>query len=145
MTQRVKNTATVADVAKVILGCLKTSLGDAHSISCDQDLQDVGDKYCEVILDILKLTPRPNQSLLQQSAAEAFKTEKAQAEGWSKSIHQVIKHCRETSRSVSSGVKLSKGVQTIALHMKKLKEENRLPSRSPEQTDSQLSYQKGCL
>ena len=65
---RAKNSATEEDIRK----CLKGELDTLDPAKFNADTEDVVEHYCIFIKSLLRLTPRPNVSVLSKAAQKAF-------------------------------------------------------------------------
>ena len=113
---RAKNSATEEDIRK----CLKGELDTLDPAKFNADTEDVVEHYCVFIKSLLKLTPRPNVSVLSKAAQKAFlKAEPDTCKKWAQSICNAIQHCRKKVKSMKSGSKLTPGVKCICDVLKK--------------------------
>ena len=89
---RAKNTASEKDMKK----CLKGELDMLDPAKFNGDIEDVVDHYSIFIKSLLKLTPRPNVSVLTKAAQKVFvKAEPDTCKKWAQSICNAIQHCCE--------------------------------------------------
>ena len=65
---RAKNTASEEDLRK----CLKGELDSLDPAKFNADTEDVVEAYCIFIRSLLRLTPRPNVSVLAKAAEKVF-------------------------------------------------------------------------
>ena len=113
---RAKNSATEEDIRK----CLKGELDTLDPAKFNADTEDVVEHYCIFIKSLLRLTPRPNVSVLSKAAQKAFlKAEPDTCKKWAQSICNAIQHCRKKVKSMKSGSKLTPGVKCICDVLKK--------------------------
>ena len=88
---RVKNSATVAILAKALRGSIRVFDESSFSHSC---IQTILDRNQEVIVDLLKVSPRPTAKLLKDAAKEAFRVEDGAAQMFAERITSAISWCR---------------------------------------------------
>ena len=113
---RAKNTASEEDLRK----CLKGELDSLDPAKFNADTEDVVEAYCIFIRSLLRLTPRPNVSVLAKAAQKVFlKADPDTCKKWSQSICNAIQHCRKKLKSMKSGTKLSPAVKSICDAIKK--------------------------
>ena len=70
---RVKNAATPHEIAQVIRGALRS--GPNAELLCNPDLSKVVEHFQEVLVDVLKVKPRPTVTVLKQAALEGWGVE----------------------------------------------------------------------
>ena len=99
---RCKNTATVKDVARLMRFNLKC-LNEAEFMTCDLD--QVTEKYQDLLADVLAKTPRPTPALMRQAAMEAFECDQQLAHAFAERLVAAISHCRVKAKSATSGKK----------------------------------------
>jgi hypothetical protein len=116
MIGRAKNTATAADVARVLRGGV-ASLEDEKYLTTDLD--KIVEIYEPVIMDLLRLTPRPTAGVLKLGSASAFSEKNTDAEcyAFGEKLYNAIVMCREKSKSMSTGKKLSDPVRKVCQFM----------------------------
>ena len=88
---RVKNSATVSVLAKALRGSIRAFDESTFSHS---SIQIVLDRNQEVIVDLLKVSPRPTAKLLKDAAKEAFKVDDGAALMFAERITSAISWCR---------------------------------------------------
>ena len=105
MIDRAKNTATAADMARVLRGGV-ASLDDEKYLTIDLD--KIVKIYEPVIMDLLRLTPRPTAGVLKLGSALAFSEKNTDAEchAFGEKLYNAIVMCRDKSKSMSTGKKL---------------------------------------
>ena len=115
--ERVKNTATSEDVCRVLKGAV-SSLGDEKYLT--SDLSKIAENYEVVIMDLLRLTSRPNKAILAQGAAKAFAQESSEeAKLFANRLYDCIQLCKEKSKSMTSGKKLEPAMRRICMFLSK--------------------------
>ena len=134
MLSRLKNNATVDQVARVLRAELADGIKESQLLVLDMD--EVCDTFAGLMVSLLQVTPRPTKDLMQKAASEAFgKISAAVAMAFGERLCAAFVYCRLKSKSVKSGKKLSPGTKIVVNHMLKL--QNRL--EIPEQPWSPLS------
>lgn len=114
---RVKNVATPREIAKVIRGALGS--GPDAGLLCDPDLGKVVQNFQEVLVDVLKVTPRPTVTLLKQAAVEAWDVDPGLAHLFATRIAAAASYCRVKKNQSTSGKKLPPPVQRVICIMSK--------------------------
>lgn len=116
MIARAKNTATAADVGRVLRGGV-ASLEDEKYLT--NDLEKIVEMYEPVIMDLLRLTPRPTAGVLKLGSSLAFSEKNTDAEchAFGEKLYNAVVMCREKSKSMSTGKKLSEPVRKICQFM----------------------------
>lgn len=107
---RARNTTTPEEVAAVLKGSL-SSLD--QKVYLQVDLDNVVEAYQDVLVLLLKLTPRLNVSVLSHAASSAFEVTAQEANAWARSMVSAVSHCQSKRRSCSSGKKLPPAVFRI--------------------------------
>lgn len=106
-----KNTASPQDVARVIRGAV-SSLSDEKYIT--SDLCKIVDHYEVTIMDVLRLTSRPNKGVLRQGSVEAFAEESPEeTQLFADRLYDAIQMCKDKSKSMTTGKKLSEPVRRV--------------------------------
>ena len=94
MTARVKNTASPTLVSKALRGAMArfdvTAFGSA-------DMEDLVATHETLLIDVLNVTPRPNEKLLQLSCKEAYE-------------HATKEECKMFGQRVASCFKYVRGM-----------------------------------
>ena len=113
---RAKNTANVKETARVLRGAVPSILDRNY---LDPDLDVVCGHYQTVLLDLLKLTARPNPGLLKQAAFEVFGHQSSAHECnlFGDQMAAAISYCRSKGKSMTSGKKLPASVKAIVTAM----------------------------
>ena len=127
---RVSNTATPEQASGLIAARLDES---RLSIPPDSTHDDVAFMYCDLIIELLAITPRVNQAFLEKAIEKAFpRITPIHRASWARSVVQCIAHCRFTSRRSTTGAKLPKCNKRIVDAM-------RLPARRLRRKTSEAS------
>lgn len=107
---RARNVATAQQVARVLRGALE-ELRPEMANSTD------GPTLCEnnqaVLLDLLRLTPRPTASVVREGAKLAFSVDAAVAHLYGERIAYAISYCRTKRREMTTGKKLPPAVREV--------------------------------
>jgi hypothetical protein len=123
--ERIKNTATPAQVSKVLKGYFGSRFNEIVftplcSLSATED--DVADAYKELITDLLHLTPRPTANLIKEGCLLAFAMEGKLAATFSGKLYDCIIYCRSKEKCSTSGAKLNRSVFEITQVLGKVKD-----------------------
>ena len=114
---RVKNTATSQDVCRVFRGAV-SSLADEKYLK--SDLAKIVESYEVAIVDLLRLTDRPNKAVLKAGAALAFAADTLEETSlFADRIYDAIKMCKEKAKSMTSGKKLPEAVRRVCSFLNK--------------------------
>ena len=109
---RAKNTASPKEVAKLFRGANVTQLPPEENYMV-ADLSKVAEKYEDLLSDIIRCTPRPNVTLLQDACCLVFRgVTKADCKAFCQQLICAIKMCRE-KKSATTGKKLAPSVYRI--------------------------------
>ena len=103
MSSRVKNTASAADVAKVLRGSM-ASLRDDKFASADMNF--IIEQNSETLVDLLKLTQRPTAKLVADGARLAFNCEASSGKLFGERMAAAVSHCRTKKNQMTTGKKL---------------------------------------
>ena len=116
---RLKNAVTPSALAKVLRGALPN--GPDMLQVCDAQADAVVDHLADLMLDLLRATPRPIVSVLQCAASEAWDMPKSAAKIFASTIVTSVTHCRIKERQSTSGKKLSPGVLRVVEYLRQLR------------------------
>ena len=116
---RLKNAVTPSALAKVLRGALPN--GPDMLQVCDAQADAVVDHLADLMLDLLRATPRPIVSVLQCSASEAWDMPKSAAKIFASTIVTSVTHCRIKERQSTSGKKLTPGVLRVVEYLRQLR------------------------
>ena len=114
-TQRVKNTATPPEIAKVIRSNM-TSI-DCRRIS-NPMLDEVATDFEGFLCDLVRLTTRPNAVAVGKAAVLAFGGSEQEATFFGSRVHAVVSYCRTKGKGSTSGAKLNRAVRKIWSYIK---------------------------
>lgn len=113
-TLRVKNTATVSQVALLLKATVTAEkLGDWLKTKSN-DPSDVVLAFQPFIIDLLKATARPTKKLLESACMQAFIfVSGAEAASFGLAIEQTVSTARSKARSMTTGAKLAEGLKVV--------------------------------
>ena len=114
---RVKNVATPQEIAKVIRGALRSRPN--AELLCNPDLSKVVEHFLEVLVDVLKVKPRPTVTVLKQAALEGWDVELGLAQLFAARIAAAASYCRVKMNQARSCNKLTLPVQRVISVMSK--------------------------
>ena len=109
---RAKNTADEKAVGKVLranLTCLDPKLFQ----QAEMDL--VVASYEDFLIDLLKVTARPTQSILKAAASSVFAVSPETADAFAGRMCKSISYCRQKEKSAQSGKKLHSAVKKSSM------------------------------
>lgn len=113
---RVKNAATAKDVAKVI----RCNLQQFDERWKTQDLDNFIEDRAELLTDLVRCAGRPNASLIKQALSMCWShVDPHEAKAFGEKVCNSVSLARTKSRSVTSGKKLGKGMNSLVALMKK--------------------------
>ena len=142
MASRVKNTASVKELAKCLKANLKTGLDEQLFLSGDMD--STCGSLEALLEDMFHLTLRPTVSILTDAMTFAYN---GYAKGNVKPMAQAVVNCYSHTRSkvysVSTGKKLSEPVARLVSLLRKLQSRTSDASSAGLQEESQDSPGKG--
>jgi hypothetical protein len=109
---RVANTATPEKLTKVIRGVCPA--GVSHAALATTDMDHLVEKHVELLLDIVRSTPRPTSTVLSKAAVAAWRCDANEANFFSTRIIAAIRYCRVKKFQASSYKKINSSVALVA-------------------------------
>ena len=114
---RARNTAEPLQLVKVFRSELPHGFDERKFMVADVEV--VVGQHFEMMISILRLTPRPTEKLLSTSMQQAFPKESpAEVKACSDRLGAAFAHCRLKMKQSTSGVKLPAGVKEVVAFMK---------------------------
>jgi len=113
--QRAANSASVNDIVLILRGVLPN--GPDMRKMADTNVDFIVDEYYDVVIALLKATPRPLSSSLKDAATLAWKIDGGVADTFAYKISQAVAHCRPKKKQSTSGKKLSRGTHKVVEFM----------------------------
>ena len=115
LTQRLKNTATPQEIAKVIRSNM-TSI-DCRRLA-NPMLDELATDFEGFLCDLVRLTTRPNAVAVAKAAVLAFGGSEQEAGFFGSRVQAVISYCRTKGKGSTSGARLNRAVRKIWSYIK---------------------------
>jgi hypothetical protein len=109
---RVANTATPEKLTKIIRGACPA--GVSHAALATTDMDNLVEKHVDLLLDIVRATPRPTSAVMSKAASAAWRCDAHEAVFFSTRILAAIRYCRVKKFQASSYKKTNSSVALVA-------------------------------